>query len=132
MKLGIKTTLLLVLALGMGLAAVAQTPAAKLDPVGTWVGTAENQGNYDDMTVVIEKKDNVYTGKIKDGMEMFVNVEIKNFVMKGDKVTFEFAGAMGGMPFNLKADLVLTEKTLNGTWTMIEDGSTGAIELARK
>ena len=132
MKLGIKTTLLLVLALGMGLAAIAQTPAAKLSPVGTWIGTAENQGSYDDMTVIIEKKDNVYTGKIKDAMGMFVDVEIKNFVMKDNSVTFEFPGAMGGMAFNLKADLVLTEKTLNGTWTMIEDGSTGAIELARK
>jgi len=127
-----KRTLTFSLIFALSLAAVAQTPAAKLDPVGTWVGTAENQGNYDDMTVVIEKKDNVYTGKIKDGMGMFVDVEIKNFVMKDTKVTFEFAGAMGGMPFNLKADLVLTEKTLNGTWTMIEDGSSGAIELARK
>jgi len=127
-----KRTLTFSLIFALGLAAIAQTPAAKLDPVGTWVGTAENQGSYDDMTVVIEKKDNVYTGKIKDGMGMFVDVEIKNFVMKDNKVAFEFAGAMGGMPFNLKADLVLTEKTLNGTWTMIEDGSSGAIELARK
>ena len=127
-----RRTLAFSLIFALGLAAVAQTPAAKLDPVGTWVGTAENQGNYDDMTVVIEKKDDVYTGKIKDGMGMFVDAEIKNFVMKDNKVTFEFAGAMGGMPFNLKADLVLTEKTFNGTWTMIEDGSSGAIELARK
>ncbi|MBN1939566.1 MAG: hypothetical protein JW843_08265 [Candidatus Aminicenantes bacterium] len=125
-------TLAFALILALGLAAAAQTPAAKLTPVGTWVGTAENQGNYDDITVTIEKKENSYIGRVKDGMGMFPDVEIKNFVWKDDKVSFEFPGSMNGMGFNLKADLILTEKTLNGTWTMIEDGSAGAIQLNRK
>lgn len=118
--------------LALSLVSLAQTPPAKLSPVGTWIGTAENQGNFDDITIIIEKKDDGFTGKINDVMGMFVNVEIKNLSWKDDKVSFEFPGAIGGTAFNLKADLVLTEKTLKGTWTMIEDGSSGALDLTRK
>jgi hypothetical protein len=131
MKFG-KNTLAFSLVLALCLTGLAQAPAAKPTPVGTWAGTAENQGNYDDITVTIEKKGDGYTGRVKDGMGMFADVEIKNFVWKDDKVTFEFPGSINGMDFNLKVDLVLTEKTLNGTWTMIEDGSGGGVQLNRK
>lgn len=127
-----RKTFLLILALALGAAVSAQSPAAESSPVGTWVGTAENQGNYDDITVTIEKKKDAYAGRIKDGMGMFPDVEIKNITVKGDKVSFEFPGSMNGLAFNLKADLVLTEKTLKGIWTMLEDGSTGGIDLTRK
>jgi len=120
----------LVLALSLGSLALAQAP--KLNPIGTWTGKAENQGNFDDITIIIEKKDNNYTGKITDAMGMFPGVEIKNFVWKDNKVTFEFPGSMGGMTFNLKAELTLTEKTMDGTWTMVEDGSTGTLALNKQ
>ncbi len=127
-----RKTLLFILALALGAAVSAQAPAAESSPVGIWVGTAENQGNYDDITVTIEKNKDAYTGRIKDDMGMFPDVEIKNITVKGDKVSFEFPGSLSGMSFNLKADLVMTEKTLKGTWTMLEDGSTGGLDLARK
>jgi len=132
MKLRMKTSFLFLLTLALGLTVIAQTPSAKLSPVGTWTGTAENMGSYDAITVVIEKKGDTYTGKINDVMGMFPDSEIKNFVWKGEKISFEFPGAMGDMSFNIKADLALTEKTLNGTWTVPDAGLTGAIELTRK
>jgi hypothetical protein len=124
------TGILFVLALS--LFSLAQTSKPKLSPVGSWDGFAENQGNRDQITVTIEKKGDVYTGKVKDVMGMFPDVDIANLVLKDDKVSFEFEGSMGGMVFAIKTDLTLTEKTMNGTWTMAEDGSSGAVELTRK
>jgi hypothetical protein len=128
----IQKAALLFLFLGLSLISLAQTSKPTLSPVGTWGGFAENQGMQDELTVTIEKKGEIYTGKVKDAMGMFPDVDIKNFVMKDDKVSFEFPGSMNGMAFTIKSDLTLTEKTMNGTWTMAEDGSTGAIGLTRK
>ena len=128
----INKTALLFFVLALSLISMAQTPKAKLTPVGSWDGFAENQGNRDQITVTIEKKGDVYTGKVKDVMGMFPDVDIENLVLKDDKVSFEFEGSMGGMAFAIKTDLTLTEKTMNGTWTMAEDGSSGAVELTRK
>jgi hypothetical protein len=118
--------------LALSLFSLAQTSKPNLSPVGSWDGFAENQGNQDQLTVTIEKKGEVYTGKVKDVMGMFPDVDIKNLVLKDDKVSFEFEGTMGGMAFAIKTDLTLTEKTMNGTWMMVEDGSSGALELTRK
>ena len=126
----IKKSTFFTLILAVSLMAAAQTP--KLTPVGSWTGFAENQGNQDDITVIIEKKDDAYTGKVNDAMGMFANVEIKNIVWKDTKVTFEFPGSINGMAFNIKAELTLTETTMKGIWTMIEDGSSGGIDLTRR
>jgi hypothetical protein len=131
MKINKQMTAILIV-LTLGLAAAAQTPKTKISPVGSWAGFAENQGNQDELTVTIEKKGDVYTGKVKDVMGMFADVDITNFVWKDDKVSFQFPGSMGGMNFTIKAELTLTEKTMSGIWTMAEDGSTGAVGLTRK
>jgi hypothetical protein len=131
MKLEQRSALVLLI-LALSLISSAQTSGPKISPVGIWAGFAENQGNQDELTVTIEKKGEIYTGKVKDVMGMFPDVEIKNFVWKDNKVSFEFPGSVNGMEFILKTDLTLTEKTMNGTWTMAEDGSSGGVELTRK
>lgn len=118
--------------LALSLAAAAQTPASEFSPVGNWTGYAENQGNQDELTVKIEKKGDAYTGKVKDAMGMFPDVDITSFVWKDDKVSFEFPGSLNGMNFTIKVELTLTEKTMIGFWTMAEDGSTGPVNLTRK
>jgi uncharacterized protein Usg len=128
----VKRTALLFFVLALSLLSSAQTPQPKISPVGTWDGFAENQGNQDELTVTIEKKGETYAGKVKDRMGMFPDVDIQNFVWKDNKVSFEFPGNMNSMAFTIKADLTLTEKTMDGTWTMAEDGSSGAVELTRK
>jgi len=127
-----KPSAMILFLLAASLIATAQTPASKISLVGNWAGFAENQGNYDEVTLTIEKKGETYTGKLKDVMGMFPDVEIKNVILKDNKVTFEFPGTMGGMEFSIKAEMTLTEKTMNGMWTMVEDGSTGALEFTRK
>jgi len=127
-----KRPALLFFVLALSLISAAQTPNQKISPVGNWAGFAENQGEQDELTVTIEKKGETYTGKVKDVMGMFPDVDIKNLVLKDTKVTFEFPGSMNGMAFTIKTELTLTEKTMNGQWTMVEDGSTGGVELTRK
>ncbi len=125
----ISAMILAVFVVGLGpLAGASQ----KTDLSGTWTGFAERQGSQDNLTLVLQKKDNKYTGKLTDEMGMFPGVEVKNFVQKEDIVTFEFDGGMGGQVFTLKAELKLSGEMMKGTWTMIGADDSGAIELSRK
>jgi len=120
---------LLVCILDFGAALLAQ----QTDLSGTWVGFAERRGSQDELTVVLEKKDGRYAGKLTDNMGVFTNSEIKNCAVKDDKVTFEFDGGAGGQTFTLRAELTLKNDTMKGTWTIIvgtEDS--GTIEVTRK
>jgi hypothetical protein len=119
---------LVLFVLGLG----AATASQKIDLSGTWVGFAERMGSQDTVTLVLEKKEGVYTGKITDQMGMFPGVEIRNFVLKDNAVTFQFDGGTGNEGnFTLKAEMTLSEDTMKGTWKMVGvDEETGAIELS--
>jgi len=119
---------LVLFVLGLG----AATASQKIDLSGTWVGFAERMGSQDTVTLVLEKKEGVYTGKITDQMGMFPGVEIRNFVLKDNAVTFQFDGGTGNeVNFTLKAEMTLSEDTMKGTWKMVGvDEETGAIELS--
>ncbi len=115
-----------------GLVAAAQSQ--KIDLSGTWVGYAERMGSQDGITLVLEKKEGVYQGKLTDEMGMFPGVEIRDLVLKEDVVTFEFDGGTGSSEsFTLKAEMTLSGDSLKGTWKMVGvDQETGAFELSRK
>ena len=102
------------------------------DLSGTWTGFAERQGSQDSLTLVLTKKDNSYTGRLSDAMGMFQDVEITNFLQKGETITFDFGGGMGGEVFNLKAELKLSGDTMSGTWTMVGADDSGGFEVVRK
>ncbi|MDH4198222.1 MAG: hypothetical protein OEW05_12475 [Candidatus Aminicenantes bacterium] len=121
---------LVLFVLGLGAAASPQ----KIDLSGTWVGFAERMGSQDGLTVVLEKKEGFYAGKLTDQMGMFPGVEIKNLVLKDDAVTFEFdGGSTETGVFTLKAEMTLSGDTMKGTWKMAgADQETGAIELSRQ
>lgn len=121
---------LVLFVLGFG----AATASQKIDLSGTWVGFAERMGSQDPLTLILEKKEGVYTGKIWDEMGMFPGVEIRNFVLKDNVVTFQFDGGTGNQGnFTLKAEMTLSEETMKGTWKMVGvDQETGAIELRRR
>jgi hypothetical protein len=104
----------------------------KTDLSGTWTGYAERQGSQDGLTLVLEKKDATYSGKLTDEMGMFPGAEIKNFVQKAETITFEFDGGMGGQVFTLKAELKLSGETMKGTWAMVGVDDSGTMELVRK
>jgi len=116
----------------LGLAAAAQDK--KVNLAGTWVGFAERFGSQDPLTVVLEKKEGVYAGKVTDQMGMFPGAEIKNFLLKDNVVTFEFDGGSGeGGNFTINAEMTLSGDSMKGTWKMAGvDQETGAIELSRQ
>jgi hypothetical protein len=116
----------------VGLAAAPQ--AKKVDLSGTWTGFAERMGSQDPLTLVLEKKEGVYAGKVTDQMGMFPGVEVKNFALKENILTFEFdGGSQDSGAFTIKAELTLTGDTMKGTWKMAgSDQETGAMELSRQ
>jgi len=121
---------LLLFVLGIGAAASPQ----KIDLSGTWVGFAERMGSQDPLTLVLEKKEGVYAGKITDEMGMFPGIEVKNLVLKVDVLTFDLDG---GSPetgaFTIKVEMTLAGDTMKGTWKMAGvDQETGAMELSRQ
>lgn len=120
---------LLLFVLCLGAAAGVQD----VDLSGTWVGYAERMGSQDALTMVLEKKNGVYAGKISDSMGMFPDVEVTEFALKDGQVTFQFAGGSQDGSFVIKAELALSGETMKGTWKMVGvDQEAGAMELSRK
>jgi len=127
-----KSLSLLVLAGFLACLGTLASAQQKNDLSGTWMGHAERQGNLDNLTLVLTKKDNTYAGVLTDEMGMFQDSEIKKFVQKADVITFEFNGGGGGQTFTLKAELKLSGETMKGTWAMIGVEDSGTLELVRK
>ena len=122
----------LIFTLSLTLAAAVLFAAGAVDLSGTWKGFAENEGYPDNVTVVLEKAGDTYTGTVTDEMGMFPNSSIQNFVVIEDTVTFEFEGNYEGTPFTLKAEMTLDEGTMKGTWTVDSLGASGILELTKE
>lgn len=104
----------------------------KLDVVGTWIGYAlEGEGARVDVTVVIDKGEAGYTGKISDSTGMVPESPLKNIVFKDGKLGFEFDLAMGAESMLIKIELTLDGETLKGAW-FDPEGNSDIIELTLK
>jgi len=113
-------------------AALAQTPA-KPDVIGAWAGTAvvDNGSSQVEITVVIEKAEAGYTGKISDSTGMVPETPLRQIAFKDNKLTFEFDLAQGNGTSLIKIELLYDKETLKGVW-FDPEGNSGAIELALK
>ena len=122
---------LAVLALLAG-TALAQAPK-KADVLGTWLGSAVvgDDGTQVDITVVIEKAEAGYSGKISDATGMVPETPLRQIVFKDGKLSFELDLAQGMDTTLIKIELTLENETLKGVW-YDPDGSSGAIQLALK
>ena len=101
----------------------------KPDVIGTWVGFAVvGDGDRVDITVVIDKGEAGYTGKISDASGMVPESPLKEIVFKEGKVTFEFDFAEGAEARLIKIELTLDNETLKGSW-FDPDGNSDIIEL---
>lgn len=121
---------LAVLALIAG-AAFSQVPK-KPDVIGTWLGTAVvGDGSQVEITVVIEKAEAGYSGKLSDSTGMVPETPLRQIALKDDKLTFEFDLPQGAETSLIKIELLLDNETLKGVW-FDPDGNSGAIELALK
>ncbi len=104
----------------------------KPDVVGTWVGYAiVGDGSRVDFTVVVEKGQTGYTGKLFDTTGMIPESPLKNMVFKDNKLTFEFDMAEGMDSQLIKIDLTLENETLKGAW-FDPEGNSDLIELTLK
>ncbi len=112
-------------------AAFAQT-AKKPDVVGTWLGFAiVGDGSRVDITVVIDKGEMGYTGKLADATGMVPESPLKEIVFKDAKLSFEFDLTEGAETRLIKIDLTLEGETLKGVW-FDPDGNSNIIELTLK
>jgi len=100
--------------------------------VGTWFGTAVvGDGSQVEITVVIDKTETGYTGKLSDTSGMVPESQLREIVFKDNKLTFEFDLVQGTGTMLIKIELVLENETLKGVW-FDPDGNSGAISLALK
>lgn len=104
----------------------------KPDVVGTWIGYAiVGDGGRVDITVVIDKGEAGYTGKLSDTTGMVPESPLKEIVFKDGKLTFEFDLAEGAESRLIKIELTLDNETLKGVW-FDPDGNSDIIELTLK
>jgi hypothetical protein len=102
----------------------------KPDVIGTWIGYAVvGDGNRVDITVVLDKGDAGYTGKISDATGMVPESPLKNIVFKDGKLAFDFD--MTSESMLIKIELTLDSETLKGAW-FDPDGNSDIIELTLK
>lgn len=112
--------------------ALAQAPK-KPDVIGTWGGTAVvgDDGTEVEITVVVDKTDAGYAGKLSDATGMVPESPLREIVFKDNKLTFEFDLVQGTETLLIKIELVLENDTLKGFWADPE-GNSGAISLVLK
>lgn len=122
-----------VLALAGAAAGQAQAPAAKAPALaGTWNGSAVVGGGQQvEIIVVLVQAETGYTGKLSDATGMVPETELRQIVLKDNKLSFEFDLDEGGGPTLIKIELAVEGETMKGVW-FDPDGNSGVIELALK
>jgi hypothetical protein len=101
--------------------------------VGTWAGTAlvNGDGTQIEITVVIDKTETGYSGKLSDTSGAVPETQLRQIVFKDNKLTFEFDLVQGAGSTLIKIELTLDNETLKGVW-FDPDGNSGAIDLTLK
>jgi hypothetical protein len=120
-------TALALLILGVGLFA-----QKKPDVIGTWAGYAiVGDGGRVDITVVLDKGETGYTGKLSDTAGMIPESPLKEIVFKEGKLSFELDLNEGSGSMLIKIELDLENEVLKGAW-FDPDGNSDIIELTLK
>jgi len=98
---------------------------------GTWVGTTmvPDMGE-DELKLVIEKTDDVLTGRISDSTGILNDTELNDIVFSGNKLTFNFLFDDGYGVTVVDMVLTLEGNKLTGYWAV--DSDSDSVELARK
>ncbi len=124
---------LALLALAGAAAAQTQAPAAKAPALaGAWNGSAVVPGGQQiEIIVVLVQAETGYTGKISDATGMVPETELRQIVLKDNKLSFEFDLDEGGGPTLIKIELAVEGETMKGVW-FDPEGNSGVIELALK
>jgi hypothetical protein len=105
----------------------------QIDLSGKWVGQTEvpNAAEPDKLTLVLEKKESGYTGKISDSMGMLQDTELEDTEFKDNKLSCNFLVNTGEGYLRVHITLSVEGDKMKGNWEG-EDGSSGAVELERE
>jgi hypothetical protein len=125
----VKIFFLAMLAVLAAFAIAASRPAA-VDFSGTWLGKTEVPGSgIDELTLVLKKDKESYTGTVVDSLQMIVPwTEIQNVKVEGNVITLMFPLTDGNM---ISCTLTLAGGKMTGDWIHPE-GSTGTIDFDKK
>jgi len=101
------------------------------DISGTWVGETEipDQGT-DEMTMVLEKAGDTYTGTISDSFGMLIDAECEDLEYKDNVLTFNISIYDGYSTLTVYLTLKVEGNTMTGQWETAE-GDTGAITMEK-
>ena len=102
------------------------------DLTGTWVGTTYIPDSGDDqVTLVLQKEGEVYSGTVTDSMGLANESKLENSKFADGTLTAEFMIFNGSDYIRIKLTLKVSGELLVGNW---EDpgGGTGNLELKRK
>ena len=102
------------------------------DLTGTWEGTTYVPDAGDDqVTLVLRKEGEAYSGTVSDSMGMANEAKLENGKLVGGTLTAEFTIFNGSDYMKIKLTLKLSGDLLVGNWESA-DGETGNLELKRK
>ena len=101
------------------------------DISGTWVGETEipDQGT-DELTLVLEKAGDTYTGILSDSFGMLIDSECEDLEYKDNVLTFNISIYDGYSSMTVYITLKIEGNTMTGQWETAE-GDTGAITMEK-
>jgi hypothetical protein len=107
--------------------------AKNVDISGTWEGSTvvPNATEEDELTLVLAKDSDSYTGTISDSMGMAQDAELQEVDFSGNTLTFNFTIDTGNGSMQVDVTLTVAGDTMTGAWS-IEDGSSGDITLKKQ
>ena len=102
------------------------------DMTGTWEGSTYVPDSGDDqVTLVLQKEGEVYSGTLTDSMGLANESVLENANYVDGTLTADFTIFNGSEYMKIKLTLRLSGELLVGSWES-EDGNTGSLELKRK
>jgi len=102
------------------------------DLTGTWEGSTYVPDSGDDqVTLVLQKEGEAYSGTITDSMGLANESALENAQYVDGTLTADFMIFNGSEYLKIKLTLNLSGELLVGNWES-EDGNTGSLELKRK
>ncbi len=100
------------------------------DLSGTWKGETSVDGAAVDLTLVLNKAGDSYSGTITDSAGDSDNAEIADVKLDGNQLSFSFMINNGVENLAVQVALEVDESTMKGNWES-EDGNYGSINMEK-
>ncbi len=124
--------LVVAVAVAPAFAQVPKQEKPKVDPLGTWNGyTLVGDGSRADITLLVEKAETGFSGKITSDSGQVPEMAIKNAALKEAMFTFDVDLPQDVGTMLIHIELKIEGDTAKGQWTDA-NGESNIIELERK